>query len=64
MEKRYDAVIHMVTAADGAEAFYDFANEARFETPEQAVQRDKDLRDCYLGHHQYHIVDNNNTNFE
>jgi hypothetical protein len=51
MEKRYDAVIHMVTAADGAEAFYDFANEARFETPEEAVQRDKDLRDCYLGHH-------------
>ena len=31
IEKRYDAVIHMVTAAEGAEEFYNFSNEARFE---------------------------------
>lgn len=30
-DKRYDAVIHMVTAAEGAEEFYDYGNEARFE---------------------------------
>jgi hypothetical protein len=30
-DKRYDAVIHMVTAAEGAEEFYDFGNEARYE---------------------------------
>ena len=33
----YEAVIHMVTAADGAEKFYDGAtNEARYETIEEA----------------------------
>lgn len=33
---RYDAVIHMVTAADGAEEFYasQAAGEARYETVE------------------------------
>lgn len=31
IEKRYDAVVHMVTAAEGAEEFYNFSNEARFE---------------------------------
>lgn len=34
-DKRYEAVIHMVTSADGAEAFYtDANNEARYETKE------------------------------
>lgn len=27
-DKRYDAVVHLVTAADGAEKFYNLANEA------------------------------------
>ena len=32
-ERRYEAVIHMVTAADGAVNFYsDVNNEARYET--------------------------------
>jgi hypothetical protein len=32
-DHRYDAVLHLVTAADGAERFYDSAtNEARYET--------------------------------
>lgn len=30
-DKRYDGVIHMVTAADGAEQFYNRSNEARYE---------------------------------
>lgn len=30
-DKRYDGVIHMVTAADGAEDFYNKGNEARYE---------------------------------
>jgi chromosome condensin MukBEF complex kleisin-like MukF subunit len=37
-DNRYEAVIHLVTAADGAEKFYDsLSNEARYETPEEAV---------------------------
>jgi hypothetical protein len=30
-DKRYDGVIHMVTAADGASSFYNKGNEARYE---------------------------------
>ena len=30
-DRRYDSVIHMVTAAEGAEEFYDYGNEARYE---------------------------------
>ena len=40
-DKRYDAVVHMVSAAEGAEAFYDYGNETRYETVEQARERDK-----------------------
>ena len=33
-DQRYDAVIHLMTAADGAGDFYDSAtNEARYESP-------------------------------
>lgn len=53
----------MVTAAEGAEEFYDYGNEARYENIEQARARDKKLRDAYLGHHRYFIVDNNHKNF-
>ena len=31
-EDRYNAVIHMVTAAEGAEKFYSQCNEARYES--------------------------------
>lgn len=49
-DKRYDAVIHMVTAAEGAEEFYDYGNEARYENIEEAKDRDRRLREAYLGH--------------
>ena len=64
IEKRYDAVVHMVTAAEGAEEFYNYSNSARFETVEQARERDYKLRDAYLGHHRYMIVDNESKSFE
>jgi len=42
IDARYDLVLHLVTAADGAEKFYTTANNAaRSETPEQARQLDK-----------------------
>ena len=40
-DKRYDAVVHMVTAAEGAEKFYDYENETRYETIPQARERDR-----------------------
>ena len=41
-DNRYDQVIHLVTAAEGAEAFYSLDNNAaRSETVDMARTRDK-----------------------
>ncbi|MDO8408386.1 MAG: AAA family ATPase [bacterium] len=41
-DRRYDAVFHLVTAADGAEAYYTLdTNSSRSETAEQAREADK-----------------------
>ena len=58
-DRRYEAVLHLVTAADGAEAFYTTANNAaRTETPEQARALDSALRDAWLGHPHLRVIDN------
>ena len=50
-ENRYDAVLHMVTAADGAESFYETeSNVARYNTAAESVEIDKKLRGAYMGH--------------
>ena len=54
----------MVTAAEGAEEFYNYSNEARYEDGASARERDHKLRQAYLGHNKYMIVDNATTNFE
>lgn len=36
-DKRYDAIVHMITAADGATDFFNKSNEARYESIEQAI---------------------------
>lgn len=53
----------MVTAAEGAEEFYDYGNEARYENVEEARDRDRRLREAYLGHCRYFVVDNEHRNF-
>jgi hypothetical protein len=63
-DRRYDAVIHLVTAADGAELFYNTKNNlVRFETPEEARAVDARLRAAWSGHPRLHIIDNS-TDFE
>lgn len=63
-DKRYDAVIHMVTAAKGAEKFYTLENNAaRSETPEQARVADDKIIDAWTGHHHMRII-GNQTNFD
>jgi CYTH domain-containing protein/predicted ATPase len=58
-DRRYDAVIHMVTAADGAEGFYTTANNAaRRETPAQARDLDARLREAWVGHPHLRVIDN------
>ncbi len=47
-DERYDGVVHLVTAAIGAENFYTLENNAaRTETPEQAAELDRRLQDVY-----------------
>jgi hypothetical protein len=58
MFDRYDSVVHLVTAAEGAEKFYDLKNAARTETPEQARQVDRSLIKAWEGHQQHFIIDN------
>ena len=58
-DRRYEAVIHLVTAADGAEASYTKANNpTRTETPSEARVLDKKLRDAWIGHPHLRVVDN------
>lgn len=54
----------MVTAAEGAEEFYNFSNSARYEDAEGARARDHKLMQAYLGHHKHMVVDNASLNFE
>lgn len=69
---RYDAVLHLVTAADGAEEFYQWNdpnkegvgnNAARSESPEEARIKDKKTLDAWIGHHHLRVFDNT-TSFE
>jgi len=63
-DEPYDAVFHLTTAADGAEAFYTTANNpARSETPEKARTRDALTLAAWVGHPHLHIIDNS-TDFE
>jgi hypothetical protein len=57
-DKRYDGIIHMVTAADGAPEFYNKGNEARYEDIKNAIDVDHRLRHAYFGHSRFYIVDN------
>ena len=60
----YDAVFHLVTAANGAVEFYSNANNAaRYETVEQAIALDDRLISCWTGHRHFRVIDNS-TGFE
>jgi len=60
----YDAVFHMVTAADGAEEFYTNANnQARYEDKEAAIALDERIKEAWTGHPHMRVIDNS-TGFE
>ena len=64
-DNRYDAVLHMVTAADGAQKFYaSLSNEARYESVSEAVEKDKRLREAYMGHKNWVMIDNTAKDFQ
>lgn len=55
----FDGVIHLVTAANGAREFYTTANnEARRETPEEAILLDEKTKEAWVGHPHLKIIDN------
>lgn len=56
---RYNAVFHLVTAANGAAEFYTLENNvARSETPEQAIELDYKTIRAWTGHPHLRIIDN------
>lgn len=63
---RYDCVLSLVTAADGAEEFYEWANPngpkgknlARSESPEEAREKDKLTQTAWVGSSHLRVIDN------
>lgn len=63
-DNRYDAVLHLVSAADGAEQYYNtLSNEHRTEGLELARQLDKKVIDAWTGHPHLRVI-NNHENFD
>jgi CYTH domain-containing protein len=64
-DRRYDAVIHLVTAADGAEEYYTLENnQARYESAETAIKVDRRTQLAWIGHPNFAIVDNTLKGFQ
>jgi CYTH domain-containing protein/thymidylate kinase len=64
LRDRYNGVIHLVTAADGAAEHYTGENnKARIETAEEAILIDRRVREGWLGHPRFKVIDNR-TDFE
>ncbi|GBG32752.1 TRPL translocation defect protein 14 [Hondaea fermentalgiana] len=56
---RYDLILHLVTAADGAETFYlDKHPDATEEELEEARRLDSAVLDSYRGHPHQRVIDN------
>ena len=54
----YDAVMHLVTCAKGAEYAYNFGNAARYESVEDARRMDDRTIEAWSAHPHVHIIDN------
>ena len=61
-DNRYDHVVHLVTAADGAENYYTLANNtARSEPIELAKVMDSKCQQAWLGHPYFDLIDNSTS---
>ena len=54
----YDAVLHLVSCANGAEFAYNFGNAARYESLEDARRMDERTMQAWQGHPNLRIIDN------
>lgn len=59
----YDAVLHLVTCAKGAEFAYNYGNAARYETVEVAREKDDLTLRAWSSHPAVYVIDNS-VNFE
>ena len=59
----YDAVIHLVSSSKGAEFAYNYDNAARYETLEQAREKEDATLLCWRNH-KHRVVIGNSYNFE
>jgi len=65
INQQYDALFHLVTAADGAEQFYTLENNsARTEGLETAKMLDKWIQKAWAEHPHHHIIDNSTKGFD
>jgi predicted ATPase len=56
---RYDAVFHLLTAADGAEKYYTLENnKTRYESAEKAIEVDLRTQDAWKEHPKFKLIDN------
>lgn len=58
-DNRYDIIVHLVTAANGAEDYYTLSNnKARTETPKEARALDLKIQKVWIGHPKLRVIDN------
>ena len=63
--ERYNMIMHLVTAAIGAEEFYTLeGNAARYETKDEAAALDVKLQKQWMSHPNFTIIDNQKGGFE
>ena len=61
----FKAVLHLVTAADGAEDYYTTANNsARNDTPKRARLLDRRTQEAWIGHPHMRIIGNDPVGFD
>ena len=54
----YDAVLHLVSCAKGAEYAYNYGNAARYESIEDARKADDNTLRAWSAHHALYVIDN------
>lgn len=64
-DSRYDLVIHLTTAADGAAEYYNTKNNtARSEDINAAIELDKAVRKAWKNHPNYYLITNDLKDFD
>ena len=63
-DTRYDYVFHLVTAANGAEQFYNHKNNARKENIEEARALDIKIMEAWVGHPHLRVINNSGLHEE